>query len=114
MARYDDQRTNRFLLFWTLAVLVTTGSFIFLLSIRVEIMGLGYDLGNAQGELGRLRELERVLELEISAHETPERIQLLGKTLFGMEEPPVSRALSAGSDPALAADDSRVVLGEHP
>ena len=114
MARYDDQRTNRFLMFWTMAVLITSGFFIFLLSIRVEVMQLGYDLGRAHAKLGRLREVERVLELEISAHETPERIHLLGKTLFGMQEPPVTRALSAGSAPARGLEEPSEKLSARP
>ena len=105
MARYDDKRANVFLALWTLAVTATTASLLFYLGVRVESIELGYRLGESQAELARLREVERVLQLEQSAHETPERVDLVGRTLFGMEEPSADRVLSGGADPAVASDD---------
>lgn len=101
MARYDDRRANIFLALWTLAVVATTAAFLFYLAVRVQAVEVGYDLGRAHGEVARLREVERVLELELSAHETPERVDLISRTLFGMEEPAPERVFFAGSDPVL-------------
>jgi len=106
MARYDDKRANVFLVLWTLAVTATTASLLFYLGVRVESVELGYRLGESQAELARLREVERVLQLEQSAHETPERIDLIGRTLFGMEEPSAERVMSAGPDPAVGSDEA--------
>lgn len=99
MARYDDQRSNVFLILWTLAVAATTICFLVYLSVRAQSFELGYELGRSQAEMSRLREVERVLALELSAQETPERVDLIGRSLFGMEEPEASRIFSAGEEP---------------
>ena len=104
MAKYDDRRANVFLTLWTLAVAAAAVSLLFYLGVRVRSIELGYELGRAQAELARLREVERVLELERSAQETPERVDLVGRTLFGMEEPAPERIFSAGEDPSVATD----------
>jgi cell division protein FtsL len=93
MARYDDQRDNVFLGLWTLSVLATSLAFLFYLALRVRTVELGYELGKAHQELGRLREIERVLLLEVAAHENPERVDLIARTLFGMSEAPPARVL---------------------
>jgi hypothetical protein len=104
MTKYDDRRSNSFLLLWTLAVIATTSSFLFYLAVRVETMQHGYALGKAYGDLSRIREIERVLELERAAHNTPERVDLIGRTLFFMEEPEGSRIMDAGPDPVLGSE----------
>ena len=104
MTKYDDRRANAFLVLWTLAVIATTASFLFYLAVRVERIDHGYELGRAYGEVARLREVERVLELEQAAHNTPERVDLIGRTLFVMEEPPAERVFSAGKDPVVGSD----------
>jgi len=101
MARYDDHRANVFLVLWTLAVGATTVCLLFYLGVRVESIDLGYQLGESQAELSRLREVERVLSLELAAHETPERVDLIGRTLFAMEEPSPDRVFSAGTEPTV-------------
>ncbi|HSC85820.1 MAG TPA: hypothetical protein VLC09_01060 [Polyangiaceae bacterium] len=99
MARYDDQRANVFLVLWTLSVAATAVCLLFYLGVRVESIQLGYELGKSQAELSRLREVERVLELELSSSETPERVDLVGRSLFGMQEPGPERVYPAGADP---------------
>lgn len=114
MARYDDRRANMFLALWTLAVVATASAFLFYLAVRVQTVDTGYELGRAHGEVARLREVERVLELELSAHETPERVDLISRTLFGMEEPAPERVFSAGSDPVVEPSDSEEgAVAEH-
>jgi len=104
MTKYDDRRSNVFLLLWTFAVIATTASFLFYLAVRVESIEKGYDLGDSYAKIARLREVERVLELEQAAHNTPERIDMVGRTLFLMEEPAGERIFSAGNDPSVASD----------
>jgi cell division protein FtsL len=104
MARLDDRRDNVFLVVWTLSVVVTTVVFLFYLAVRVRTIELGYELGRSQAELARLREVERVLELELSARENPERVELIAKTLLGMDPPEVTRIMGAGSDPSVMTD----------
>lgn len=99
MTKYDDRRANAFLVIWTLAVIGTTAAYSFYLGVRVETIEHGYALGQAYGEVARLREVERVLELEQAAHNTPERIDLIARTLFVMDEPGKERVFSAGQDP---------------
>jgi hypothetical protein len=104
MARYDDRRDNVFLALWTLAVLATTVSFLFYLGLRVRSVELGYELGREHAELARLREVERVLELELSSHQTPERVELISRALLGMYEPAFDRVLDAGQLPLEATE----------
>lgn len=105
MTKYDDRRSNAFLLLWTCAVMACTACFLFYLAVRVQSVERGYDLGRAYGELSRMRETERVLELERAAHNTPERVDLVSRTLFFMEEPDPSRVFSAGKDPVVSSEN---------
>lgn len=104
MARLDDRRANAFLTLWTLAVLAVTTAFVFYLAVRVRTIQLGYELGQAHAEVARMREVKRVLELELSAYETPERVDLVGRALLGMEEPSPDRILPAGNEPEVGSD----------
>jgi cell division protein FtsL len=98
MARYDDHRDNVFLGLWTLSVVATSLGLLFYLALRVRTVELGYELGKAHQELSRLREIERVLLLEVAAHENPERIDMVARTLFGMSEAPPSRVRRQKAD----------------
>jgi hypothetical protein len=60
---------------------------------------LGYELGKSHGRLARLREVKRVLELELASYKTPERVELVARTLLGMTPPSVDRILPAGPEP---------------
>jgi cell division protein FtsL len=105
---YDDRRDNVFLLLWTLAVLAASAALLLYLGVRVRSIELGYDLGRAQAELSRQREIERVLALERAALETPERIDLVARTLLGMDDVSAERIIVAGPDlpKALEADEA--------
>lgn len=100
MARYDDKRDSVFLFVWTLSALATAALFLFYLAMRVRTVELGYELGHRHQELSRLREIERVLSLELSAHENPERIELVAQTLFGMGRPDGDRVRRISLRPA--------------
>lgn len=93
------RRRSPFLVLWTLAVLASTTAFVLYLALRTRSMELGYELGRAQGRVARLREVRRVLELELSSYKTPERIDLVSRTLLGMDDPEPERILGAGKRP---------------
>lgn len=103
MTRYDDRRDNVFLLLWSLAVVASVFALLLYLGVRVRSIELGYDLGRAQAELSKEREIERVLALERATLETPERIELVARTLLGMGDVSPERTLPAGPDPAKAS-----------
>lgn len=88
-----------FLILWTLAVVAATTAFVLHLGLRVKSVELGYELGRAHARVERLREVKHVLELELSSHKTPERVDFVARTLLGMSEPTPDRILSAGKRP---------------
>jgi cell division protein FtsL len=76
-----------FLVLWTLAVAASTAAFVLHLALRGRTVQLGYELGRARGEQARLREVKRVLELEAASFETPQRVEVVARTLLGMQPP---------------------------
>lgn len=90
-----------FLLLWSAAVMAATAAFVVHLAIRVEAFELGYQLGKEHAHTERLREVRRVLELEVASHETPERVDFVARQLFSMSEPSLDRIFSAGDMPTV-------------
>lgn len=84
---------------WTLAVVAATAAFCVHLTVRVRAIELGYELGKVHSQLTRLREVKRVLELEVASYETPERVDLVARTLLGMAPPGADRVLHAAPLP---------------
>lgn len=82
-----------FLALWSLAVVATVAAFIVHLGLRGKIVDLGYKLGRARAEQGRLREVKRVLSLEAASYETPQRVEMVARTLLGMTPPPPERVI---------------------
>jgi len=99
------RRSRTFVALWTLATIATATAFVLHLALRGRIVSLGYDLGKARAEQGRLREVKRVLEVEAASYKTPERVEVVARTLLGMEPPPPERIVSlpAVVDPAVPA-----------
>jgi cell division protein FtsL len=95
-----------FLALWTLAVVAVTAAFCLHLSIRAEAMQLGYELGELQNHLARLREVHRVLQLEAESHRTPERVDFVARQLLGMSEPAADRIFSGGPLPTVEEGES--------
>jgi hypothetical protein len=83
-----------FLALWTLAVAATVSAFVLHLALRGRMVELGYELGRARQEQSRLREVKRVLELQVASYETPERVEIVARTLLGMEPPPPERIVA--------------------
>jgi cell division protein FtsL len=92
-------RSRAFLALWVLAVVAATSAFVLELALRVRSMELGYELGRVHGRVARLREVKRVLELELASQETPERVDFVARSLLGMSEPSADRILAAGKQP---------------
>jgi cell division protein FtsL len=80
--------SGTFVLLWTLATIATVCAFVVHLALRGRTMSLGYELGRARAEQARLREVKRVLEVEVASYKTPERVEIVATTLLGMSPPP--------------------------
>ncbi len=87
------KRARTFLVMWTLAVLATASAFVVHLALRGRTVALGYELGRSRAEQARLREVKRVLELESASYQTPERVEMVARTLLGMEPPSPERVV---------------------
>ncbi|MEM9693623.1 MAG: cell division protein FtsL [Myxococcota bacterium] len=86
-------RQRRFLILWCLAVSATVSAFVVHLALRGRTVDLGYRLGKARAEQARLREVKRVLELEAASHQTPQRVEMVARTLLGMSPPPPEKVI---------------------
>jgi cell division protein FtsL len=87
------KRSRTFLVMWTLAVLATASAFVVHLALRGRTVALGYEIGRSRAEQARLREVKRVLELESASYQTPERVEMVSRTLLGMEPPTPDRVV---------------------
>jgi cell division protein FtsL len=89
-----------FLPLWTLAVAATVSAFVVHLALRGRTVELGYELGHSRQEQSRLREVRRVLELEAASYKTPERVEIVARSLLGMEPPPPDRIVALPQVPS--------------
>ena len=89
-----------FLPIWTLAIAATVSAFVVHLALRGRTVQLGYELGRSRQEQARLREVKRVLEVESASYKTPERVEIIAKTLLGMEAPTPDRIVALPQAPA--------------
>ena len=102
--------TRNFLPLWTAATIATVTAFLLHLALRGQTVQLGYELGRARAEQSRLREVKRVLQLEAASYKTPERVEIVARTILGMEPPPPERIIPMGgvTSPRLRASRERV------
>ncbi len=100
------KRARVFLIHWTLAVVAAALAFVVHLAMRGRTVSLGYELGKARQEQARLRDVKRVHELESASYKTPERVEIVARSLLGMEPPGPDRLVPLRSHPArdVAAD----------
>jgi cell division protein FtsL len=87
-------RSRSFILLWTLATVATVSAFVLHLALRGRTVTVGYELGRARAEESRLREVKRVLEVESASYKTPERVEIVARTLLAMEPPTAERVIS--------------------
>ena len=85
---------RHFVLSWTLATIACVCAFVVHLALRGRTLSLGYELGRARSEQAHLREVKRVLEVEKASYETPDRVEIVARTLLGMEPPPAERIIT--------------------
>mgnify|MGYP001551150757 CR=1 FL=1 len=95
--------SRHFVLSWTLATIACVCAFVVHLALRGRTLSLGYELGRARTEQAHLREVKRVLELEKASYETPDRVEIVARTLLGMEPPPAERIITLPAAGAHAA-----------
>jgi cell division protein FtsL len=88
------RRARVFLIHWTLAVVAAALAFVVHLAMRGRTVTLGYELGKARQEQARLREVKRVHELESASYKTPERVEIVARSLLGMEPPGPDRIVT--------------------
>jgi cell division protein FtsL len=104
-----------FLALWTLAVAASASAFVVHLALRGKTVQLGYELGRARQEQARLREVQRVLEVEAASYKTPERVEIVARTLLGMDPPSQDRiVLIAPSSRSVDEDDLTAAAFEAP
>jgi cell division protein FtsL len=110
-----SQVRHAFLALWTLAIAASASAFIVHLALRGKTMQLGYELARAQHEQARLREVERVLEVESASYKTPERVEMVARTLLGMDTPSQDRIVRiAPSRRSVDEDDLTAAAFEAP
>lgn len=106
-----ERQKSSFLLLWSMAVAASVAAFCVLLTLRVRAIEMGYELGSMHGQLGRLREVRRVLELEVASYQTPERIDLFARTVLGMAPPDSDRMLRGRALPKVLDAERQAVRG---
>lgn len=94
---------TRFLVLWTVAVLATAVAFVAHLSLRLETVRLGYDVGQARREQRRLIEQRRLLSIESATLREPERIEAVARGTLGMDVPDPARIVPVGQRTARRA-----------
>jgi len=86
--------SRAFLLLWTLAIAAAVSAFVVHLTLRGKTVQLGYELGRERQTEANMREIKRVLELEAASYRTPERVEIVARTLLGMTTPSSDRIVS--------------------
>ncbi len=97
-----------FVAIWTIAITATVSAFVLHLALRGKTISLGYELGRARSEQARLREVKRVLQVESASYRTPERVEIVARTLLGMEAPATDRIV-----PLAAIDEKHAGLARN-
>lgn len=101
-----------FLALWTLAVIATVAAFVLHLALRGRTVDLGYKLGRTRAEQARLREVKRVLSLETASYQTPQRVEMVARTLLGMTPPPAERVFPMRTPASTLPPDDKESMGE--
>ncbi len=98
--RATETRSSRvFLALWTAAIVACVAAFVVHLAMRGRIVAIGYELGRVRAEQARLREVKRVMQLEAASYKTPERVELVARSLLGMEPPLPERMIQLAPSP---------------
>jgi cell division protein FtsL len=103
-----------FLPIWTIAIFATVAAFVVHLALRGRTVQLGYELGRSRQDQSRLREVKRVLEVESASYKTPERVEIIARSLLGMETPPPERIVPLAPVPGAQEGVAAAGGGEGP
>src|SRR5687768_11575059 len=87
---------SRFLVLWAAAVLATSAAFVAHLSLRMETVRLGYEVGRARREQRRLVEQRRLLSIEAATLREPERVEAVARGTLAMDVPEPARIVPIG------------------
>ncbi|MCA9574603.1 MAG: cell division protein FtsL [Polyangiales bacterium] len=90
----------RFLVLWFAAVVATAAAVVVHLSIRAEVVRLGYSVGDARREQRGLVESRRQLALEAATLRQAARIETVARGSLGMSVPTPSRIVPIGNEEA--------------
>jgi cell division protein FtsL len=104
------KRPRAFVAVWTLAIAAAVCAFTLHLALRAKTLALGYELGRSHAEQSRLREVQRVLQVEAASYKTPERVEVVARTLLGMETPGPDRIIGL---PAIESRDDDESTGNQ-
>jgi cell division protein FtsL len=96
--------SKAFLPLWTAAITATVAAFVVHLALRGRTVQLGYELGRTHQEQARLREVKRVLELQAASYKTPGRVEIVARTLLGMESPTSDHIIPLARGPGVDKD----------
>jgi cell division protein FtsL len=92
----DAATKRRMLLLWAAAVIATACAFVAHLSLRLETVRLGYDVGQARREERRLIEERRLLSIEAATLRDPSRVETIARGSLGMEVPDTDHVVPVG------------------
>lgn len=84
------------LVVWSLAVAAATAAFVVHLSIRLETIALGYEVGRERAGHAKLVEARRVLTIEAATLRSPGRVQRIARDTLGMSVPGHDRIRRVG------------------
>jgi cell division protein FtsL len=105
------RKPRAFVAVWTLAIAAAVCAFTLHLALRGKTLALGYELGRSHAEQARLREVQRVLQVEAASYKTPERVEVVARTLLGMETPGPDRIIAL---PAVETQDETTTTTTEP
>jgi cell division protein FtsL len=94
-------------------VIATVAAFVLHLALRGRTVDLGYKLGRTRAEQARLREVKRVLSLEAASYQTPQRVEMVARTLLGMTPPPAERVFPMRAPASTLPPDEKESMGER-
>lgn len=86
----------RVLWLWTVAVIATAAAFVAHLSLRLETVRLGYEVGAARREQRRLIEERRLLSIEAATLRDAERVEAVARGTLGMDAPDADHVVPVG------------------
>ena len=93
---------------WAWTVAAMTAAFLYYLTVRVDNVQLGYELGRERTLERELTEQRRLLMLETAALRQPDRVELVARSTLGMDSPKSSAVIAIGAGPIAQRISGRV------